>query len=80
MNRRQWLIALPLLCVIVHMAQRVESEWRQAHSHYRNAIGGRCNLLTDPEKKLALDMEFKVVSLGNSHRLLSRQVREFSGH
>jgi hypothetical protein len=53
--------------------------WCLTHPDYQTAIGGRCDFLIDPKKKLLLDREFKVLPAGNPHQLLCKQVRELSG-
>jgi hypothetical protein len=73
------ILSRPEMSEMVLLAQRIETRWCQTHPDYQKAIGGHCELLTDPRKKLSLDMEFKVLPVGNPHQLLCKQVREFSG-
>jgi hypothetical protein len=74
------ILSVSEMLAMVKLAQRVEAMWCQTHQDYRNGMGGRCDSFTDPKKKIALDMEFKVLPIGNPRRLLCKQVREFSGH
>jgi hypothetical protein len=74
------ILSRPEMMTMVQLARQVETMWCRTHSGYKKALGGSCNILADPKKKLSLDMEFKVLSAGKAHRMLIKQVREFSGH